>query len=119
MQKVVLAGILSIISGVFGVSRLLLELLYRWFRTAPATPSPSDYALFSFLQFILTLSFIWQIIAAVAGILAIVGGILAVKKRLWGLTFAGAIAATVAFFPCGVPAIIFLALYKDEFSTIG
>ena len=50
------------------------------------------------------------------GILAVIGGIYALKKKYWGLALAGAIAGTVTFFPCGIPAIIFVTLGKPEFS---
>jgi hypothetical protein len=49
-------------------------------------------------------------------VLAIVGGAFALKKRHWPLALAGAIAGTITFFPCGIPAIIFVSLGKEEFS---
>ena len=54
---------------------------------------------------------------ALVGVLGIVGGIFAIKKKRWGLALAGAIAGTVTFFPCGIPAIIFVTLGKPEFSA--
>lgn len=47
--------------------------------------------------------------------LAIIGGVYGIRRKNWGLALAGAIAAALAFFPCGVPAIIFTALGKLEF----
>lgn len=121
MSKAMLGGILSITAGAFGVLRLGLELFNRYLFGAFSSmnPSTSSSTVFSsaFMQFSLVLSLIWGVIAAITGILAIIGGLLALKKKSWGLAFAGAIAGTVAFFPCGVPAIIFLVLSKDEFST--
>jgi len=62
----------------------------------------------------------WEIAGAVAlalGIIAIVGGICSLKRRVWGLALAGAICA---LFPphvavLGILAIIFVALAKGEF----
>ncbi len=51
------------------------------------------------------------------GVLGIVGGVFALKKKRWGVALAGAIAGTVTFFPCGIPAIIFVVLAKPEFSA--
>ena len=51
------------------------------------------------------------------GVLGIVGGVSALKKKRWGLALAGAIAGTFTFFPIGIPAIIFVAMAKPEFST--
>ena len=58
----------------------------------------------------------------VLGILALIGGIHALRRRLWGLALSGAICAA-ALFPhvgrtalvLGVPAIIFVTLSKKEF----
>jgi hypothetical protein len=119
MQKAFIAGILSMIAGVCGVLRLGFELFTNYWLNAVHTMSSSSSSGFSqaFIQFFLTISLIWGIIAAIAGILAIVGGIFALKKKMWGWALAGAIAGTVAFFPCGIPAIIFIALGQDDFSA--
>jgi uncharacterized membrane protein HdeD (DUF308 family) len=50
-----------------------------------------------------------------AGILAIVGGIYALKRKKWKLALAGSIAAFFGSSPLGVAAIIFTALSKNEF----
>ena len=54
----------------------------------------------------------------VIGIVAIVGGIFALRRRVWGLALAGAVCA---LFPppiiaLGLLSIIFLALSKEEFA---
>jgi hypothetical protein len=47
---------------------------------------------------------------------AIVGGVYALKRRVWGLALAGAICALLMpLFVLGILAIIFLAMGKDEF----
>jgi len=55
--------------------------------------------------------------AIVCGIIAIVGGIYALKRRIWGLALAGSICALIG--PagiCGILAIVFVALGKREFA---
>lgn len=50
------------------------------------------------------------------GIIAIVGGIYALRRRIWGLALAGSICALVGpWFILGVLAIIFVILGKGEF----
>jgi hypothetical protein len=52
------------------------------------------------------------------GIVAIVGGIYALRRRIWGLALAGSICALIIFPPLfilGILAIIFVALGKGEF----
>ena len=55
--------------------------------------------------------------ALVLGAVAIVGGIFALKRQRWGLSLAGAICATLTpmSFLLGVPAIVFIAMARDEF----
>ncbi|UCG10611.1 MAG: hypothetical protein JSW30_01900 [Dehalococcoidia bacterium] len=55
--------------------------------------------------------------SAIAAVLALVGGIYALKRQKWGLALAGAIAA---FFPVGilgVVAIVLTALSRQEFES--
>jgi len=59
------------------------------------------------------------ILALIVGIVAIVGGIFAIRRRLWGLALAGAICA---LFPphiavLGILAIIFVSLARGEFPS--
>ena len=48
-------------------------------------------------------------------IIAIVGGVFALRRRLWGLALAGAICALCVWI-LGIPAIIFIAMGKKEFA---
>ena len=55
---------------------------------------------------------------AVTGILAVVGGILAIKRRNWGLALAGAIASLLGGgHLLGILAIVFIAIARKEFVT--
>ena len=51
----------------------------------------------------------------ILGIVAIVGGVYALKRRIWGLALAGSICALIGPWFLGIPAIIFVAMAKDEF----
>ena len=50
------------------------------------------------------------------GIVAIVGGIYAIKRRIWGLALAGSILAILCSPILGIIAVIFVAQSKKEFS---
>ena len=52
----------------------------------------------------------------VFGIIAIVGGVVALRRRLWGLALAGSILALFCVFILGIPAIIFVAQARREFA---
>jgi hypothetical protein len=52
----------------------------------------------------------------VVGIIAIVGGIYALRREVWGLALAGSICALIGpWFVLGILAIIFVSLGKREF----
>ena len=51
----------------------------------------------------------------IIGIVAIVGGVYALKRRIWGLALAGSICSLICVWFLGIPAIIFTAMGKNEF----
>ena len=51
----------------------------------------------------------------ILGIVAIVGGFYALKRRIWGLALAGSICALIGPWILGILAIIFVAMGKGEF----
>jgi hypothetical protein len=99
------AGILDIVAGSLGVilaiALIFVGVLMRFVPDMPPYLVPIFTAL--------SLPF------AIVGILAIIGGIYALRRKIWGLALAGSIAA---FFPCwllGLTAIVLTALSKKEF----
>ncbi len=103
------AGILTIVGGVFN---LIAGITLTALGTACLGP----------LTGFTVAGFIWfEVIGTpliIIGIVAIVGGIFALRRRIWGLALAGAICA---LFPppiiaLGLLSIIFLALSKEEFA---
>jgi len=99
------AGILDIIAGSLG---LILALIFIFIagvmRFVPDIP-PYLFPIFTALA----LPF------ALAGILAIVGGIYALQRKIWGLALAGSIAAFFPSWILGLTAIVLTALSKNEF----
>ena len=51
----------------------------------------------------------------VLGALGIAGGIVALKKKAWGLALTGAIAACLTFFPVGIAATVYIGMARPEF----
>ena len=113
-------GILSIVSGSFGVIGsgfiIFWILTFNWMLTVPREPMAPEFS-HEFFQFIAIVYGAMGLILVLIGALGIVGGAFALKKKHWPLALAGAIAGTITFFPCGIPAIIFVSLGKGEFTT--
>jgi hypothetical protein len=118
-------GILSIIAGAFGVligaSYALIIWIFNFVvtsipQTIPQEPMTPEFP-FPFFQI---MGFIYGAIGlfiALVGVLAIVGGAFAIKKKYWGWALAGAIGGNLVFCLCGIPALIFVCLGKDEFAA--
>jgi hypothetical protein len=115
-----IAGILTIVSGAFGflglvwmlVSILMMRVMFSTPDLFYGAPFPAE------LVTIMTIFYaVIGIFFVLLGVLGVVGGVFALKKKRWGLALAGAIAGTITFFPCGIPAIIFISLAKPEFSA--
>ena len=116
-------GILSIVAGGLGIFWSLFLVLMALVFLVVGVGSDSNYYGYyndmapGLYTIVFILYLIWGIITALLSILAIVGGIFALKKKVWGLALAGSIAAFFAFFLCGIPAIIFTTMGKKEFSN--
>ena len=100
------AGILSIIAGVIQtISGIVVAVVGGTIAGLPTVPiMPQIFGIIAIPIIIL-------------GIVAIVGGVYALKRRIWGLTLAGSICAL--FWPgfiLGILAIIFVSMGKNEFA---
>ena len=109
-------GILSIIVGAFEVigggliAALMALSIPLWHPKLPFYPDFGD-----FWGGNLTIVIITGIVVAVLGIVAIVGGISAIRRKSFGLSLAGAICALLPINLLGILAVIFVSLGKGEF----
>jgi hypothetical protein len=128
MQKyATVAGILSIVSGGIGILWGLFWTAFSIFFSVVSTglfsmpgitpPPPEVFPFFQFFSLIWTLYIVMGVITVLLGIVGIIGGVFALKKRHWGWALAGAIASVIAFFPCGIAAVIMISLAQPEFSV--
>jgi hypothetical protein len=116
-------GILSIVSGGFGILGGAIYVGFIWMfnfmvTSMPQQPMDPEFPQ-EFFQIIAIFYGAIGLVLALIGALGIVGGVYALKRKHWGLALAGAIAGSITFFPCGIPAIIFVTLGKEEFSAAG
>ena len=100
------AGILDIVAGaigvIFGIVVVMLGTLAGGLLAVIGLPS---------------IGWTLAVVAAIpvtGGTVAIIGGIYALKRRIWGLALAGSICSLVVWF-LGIPAIVFTALGKSQF----
>lgn len=109
------AGILSIISGVFGVLWLGWAILMVYmFNTMSQWGMPYSSGPPEALMVVMTVMYTSiGVFLTLLGVLAIVGGVFSLKKKRWPVALAGTIAGTITFFPCGIPAIVLVSMAKQ------
>jgi len=125
------AGILGIVAGVFSILVGLDLILYLDIarRIVAAILTLGQYLgsisigfvvapLMVFLFMFLLAGMHFGLVAApiIVGILALAGGLYALRRGKWGLALAGSIVALLVSPLFGIPAIIFTALSKNEFA---
>ena len=106
--KSITAGIVAIVAGAFGLMGIARNPVPTMGHRIPDF-MPHMY------NFMGNISLPITILAGVLGILAIVGGVYALRRKIWGLALAGSIAAIFGSFPLGIAAVVLTALSKKEF----
>jgi MFS family permease len=111
----IIAGVLEIISGVFGLfGGAIVAIVFAIF--SAVTHQQGGYRPEDFLSPVMASVFVSMALsAAVLGIFALIGGICATRQRSWGWSLAGAIAATLCVLPLGVIALVIIVLSREQF----
>jgi hypothetical protein len=115
-----IGGILSIVSGSLGI---LSALSFIAFGVLMGFIMNSDvrydgyYEMNGVFNMMMVVYVVGGIIGIIVSALAVIGGIFALRKKNWGLALAGSIGGVLAFFHCGVVAVIFTAMSKPEFDA--
>ena len=108
-KKPIIGGILTIVSG-------LLGLLGTASYSIGLGNVGSGFGKGDMPPFVPSIIFGMPIPAVVIALLAIVGGILAILRKRWRWSLTGSIAAVLSLIILGIPAVVLIALSKDEFA---
>jgi len=100
IKKPIVGGILSIVSGASFTVAGLLILSANWGEIPP-------FALVTVLVFLF-----------IGGIMPIVGGIFALKRKRWKLALAGSIGVITGTVFFAVPALVLIIMSKNEFESL-
>ena len=111
----VAAGILSIVSGVFGI--IGIAFLIAFGATFGKEIAREALTSIGFMQTVMPLRIIGFISVPMFLIntVSIIGGIYAVQRKAWGLALAGAVCAIIPMQILGILSVVFIALSKKEF----
>ncbi len=108
-----IAGYLLVITGSIAILGMLLMTFILWalaqgMAVGYAEPGNAPLALILIMGLLFT----------IPGIIAVLGGVNALRRRRWGLALAGAIGACFYFNVLGIPALVLVLLGKNEFSGV-
>ena len=122
MQKGKIGGILAIVASALGLLAVVPMIFYPFMMDSVFDSvgldmgSASDIEIIeSMTSFIGAVFIIVFIIFLLIGTLGILGGIFAMRRRIWGLALAGAIASSVLFYPVGIVSVILVSMGYEEF----
>ncbi len=114
-----ISGILSIVSGSLGLLGFLFIVLIVAFLIFMPDMAGMGRAIDADTKSgLLIAQIVYAVIGLftlILGVLAILGGVYALKRKYWGLGLAAAIAGVLVFFPTGIPAIVFHIMARQEF----
>ena len=110
-NKPTVAGIFNIITGALGIIGAI-SIFVGFGVVTGALGIPTGY-IPEFVPGIVLGTGIFTLIVAV---LALIGGIFAVQRKQWGWALAGSIAAIFSLIILGIPAVILVAISKNEFT---
>jgi len=111
----VAAGVLSIVAGAMGL--IAIAFLITFGATFGAETAREVLKSVGFWQSGVPLAIIGliSIPLIIINAIAIIGGIYALQRRIWGLALAGAICAILPAQVFGIIAVVFIAISKKEF----
>ncbi|MFC1904089.1 hypothetical protein ACFLXJ_06600 [Chloroflexota bacterium] len=108
-KKPITGGILTIISGALGMLGIASYAI--GFGDVGSGFGKGDMP-----PFVPSIIFGMSIPALVIALLAVIGGIFALRRKNWRWSLAGSIAAVLSLIILGIPAVVLIALSKDEFA---
>ena len=109
--KPTVAGVLNVVAGVFGLVGGIVLVVF-----GSAGGVFLNYFGFGVFQWVpVTFLLATGVPLLILGIVALIGGIYALRRKVWGLALAGSIATMLFSQLLGILAIIFVALSEEEF----
>jgi len=107
-KKPIIGGILTIISGALGILGTISYAI-------GLGDVGSGFGKGDMPPFVPSIIFGMPIPSLIIALLALVGGIFAIRRKNWRWSIAGSIAAALSLILLGIPAIVLIAISKDEF----
>ena len=108
-RKPIIGGILTLFSSALGILGIFSYAI-------GLGEAGSGFGKGDMPPFVPSIIFGMPVPSLIIALLALVGGILALQRKKWAWALAGSIAAALSLILLGIPAIVLIALSKDEFA---
>jgi len=115
-SKAMIAGVLSIVSGISALIGCFIMVLIAAVGTG-VLEMAGDHDAEAFAALPLLFFLPLAALLCVLGVCSVLGGIASVQRRRWALALAGSIAAVFSCFVLGIPAVILLLVAEGEFHS--
>lgn len=112
-SKATIAGILDIASGFMALAGGTVLGVIGLIGTGVLMAVPDDMPPIQWVP--LALFGPLALIILFAGLIAVIGGVKAIKRSSWAWTLAGAVAAMVCFIPLGIVSLVVTVMAENEF----
>ncbi len=119
-NKAQIAGILSLVSGGLGLVGFVVVIAMIIFvgYMFSIEPLPNDVDSQSMVDLMGLIYGLCAVVLLIFSAGSIVGGIFALRKKVWGLALMGAICSIFTFWPLGIVATIFISQAQNEFVAV-
>jgi hypothetical protein len=107
-KRPIIGGILTIFSGALGTLGIISYAI-------GLGDVGSGFGKGDMPPFVPSIIFGMPIPSLIIALLALVGGIFAIRRKRWRWSLTGSIAAALSLILLGIPAIVLIAISKDEF----
>ena len=107
-KRPIIGGILTIFSGALGALGIISYAI-------GLGDVGSGFGKGDMPPFVPSIIFGMPIPSLIIALLALVGGIFAIRRKRWRWSLTGSIAAALSLILLGIPAIVLIAISKDEF----
>ena len=107
-KRPIIGGILTIFSGALGTLGIISYAI-------GLGDVGSGFGKGDMPPFVPSIIFGMPVPSLIIALLALVGGIFAIRRKRWRWSLTGSIAAALSLILLGIPAIVLIAISKDEF----
>lgn len=116
--KPVVSGILDIVSGAIGMVGGIYFVIFSSLLRGIQEYLKVDPSIIKSIEQVISSIIALPFILVFAGIIAIIGGVYALQRRIWPFALIGAVFSFILFWPFGLSSIVITSMSREEFNQV-